>query len=204
LLGAGNWIFGGTSFTESGSPSSNVSETVTVNFPGFGIGDIVVQCPASPCSWNGSFAPGQALFLDLFAGAMTFDFSKSVSGIGFQAMSTFGTPVPNDTYIEIGVYNGSSLLASFISGLVGEYPPAGNYTAGFYGVTDPTGANITSIKLLAFMCPNGPGSCSSESLVINHMLLDVPATTPEPASLALLSSGLGLLGFLRRKLAVRK
>ena len=167
-------------------------------------GDTVVQHPAAECTCNGAFAPGPVLFLNVFTGSTIFDFSKSVSGIGFQAMPSFESPVPNDIYIQIGVYDGSTLLASFTSGLFGGPPGSDNNTAGFYGVTDLTGANISSIKLASFICPTGPGSCYGESMVINHMLLDVPTATPEPASLALLGSGLGLVGFLRRKLAVRK
>jgi hypothetical protein len=197
LLGANTSIASGSSFTE-------LSETVTVNFSA-GSGFTYVQCPTATCTWNGEFGPGQILLSTSNEGSMTINFSKSVSGVGFQAMPGFESPVPNDEYIEIGVYDGATLLATFFSGIFGGPAGSDDNSANFFGVSDLTGADITSIKLAAFTCV-GRANCSPNVLAINHTLLNVPTTpvVPEPASLALLGSGLGLLSFLRRKRAASK
>jgi hypothetical protein len=203
LLVANTTVASGSSFAELGE---------TVNFS-TGSGFTYVQCPTSKCTWNGDFTPGQIL-LGSSGGSTTLNFSENVSGVGFQAMPGFVSPVPNDEYIEIGVYDGATLSASFFSGLFGGPVGGDTNTAGFYGITNLTGANITSIRLLGFMC-TGVADCSSDGVTINHTLLNIPsdaaavrlpqpASTPEPAGLALVGSGLGILGFLRRKLAARK
>jgi hypothetical protein len=183
LLGANVSVPSGTSVTENGL-------TTTLSFSA-GSGATFLQCGAPGCTWGGTFAPGQ-IILDNSGGTTVLSFSHPIDSFGFKA----NPDGPGSFNIQIAAYDGSTLLSEFTSGLFGGPVGSDNNTAGFYGIDDLTGANITSVNLMA----SGPGG-SPESLAINSPFIP---TTPEPASWALMGSALGMAGFVQRKLAARK
>ena len=210
-------------FVPQESTLSSVSGILTtVNFGHTGpnvTGATLEQCgPRVPnCTWSGNFAPGDELLTDLNfnnsndSGWIKLSFATGVSGVGFQ-LEPNAAPGPGGTLTfstEIAVYDGSTLLDIFYFPFGSEQSHGMMNTAGFYGVTDLTGADITSIEVLAYNC-GGVGLHLCGGFAMNQVRIeDAPtaqaaAATPEPTSLALLGSGVGMLGFLRRKLAARK
>ena len=167
---------------------------VTGHFTQGGAGEVRVECPFTNCGWAGNFAPGVSLLWTNSPGQgpLTLDFSQGVAGAGFQIQADFY----GQFSAQLQAFDGATLLGTFFA--TGNSNGAENNSAIFLGVQDLTGADITSIKLGTFNC-----ALDCKDFAINELWLNTkaPANTPEPATMMLLSSGLGILGFLRRKLA---
>jgi hypothetical protein len=202
LLGVNNF------FVANGATLSTANGILTtVNFGTGGTGATLEQCPTGTCTWTGNFAPGQELltdinFSDTDSGRIILSFATGISAIGFQLEPNAAGPITFAT--QIAVYDGSTLLSTLYFSNGFEQAHGENNTAGFYGVIDTTAADITSIQVLAYNCDSVGGPCNGFAINSAKILDPGTSTVPEPGGLALLGSGLGMLGFLRRKLAARK
>ena len=141
--------------------------------------------------WNGNFTPGDNLIWasDRTSGQapLTLAFSQSLNEVGTQIQADyFGAFTA-----EIDAYNGATLLGSFTEN--GNSNANHDGSAIDIGVMDLSGSNITSVTL---------SLTSSTNFAINQLDLN-SATTPEPGTIMLLGSGLGLVGFARRRLSAR-
>jgi hypothetical protein len=175
---------------------------VSISFGLGGPGQTFTQC-GSTCTgkqdWDGDFITGQHLLGSVSSGGATennlvLTFATPIEGIGFSIQANyFGTFTA-----EVSLFDGSTLLGSFFE--TGNSTAIHGPFATFLGISDLTGADITSVHIAAFDCGGDP--CTG-GFAINRLLLQTgsPTTTPEPASVALLSLSVLALGFLlRRKL----
>jgi hypothetical protein len=205
LLGANNFnvASGTTVFTANGI-------SATVSFGTGGDGSTLERCPIARCTWNGNFQPGDELLTDLNfntggdSGRVTLDFSKGIAGIDFKLKpyAAPASPCVLTFATEIAAYDGSALLGTFHFPDGMEQSHADGNTAGFYGVMDSTGPDITSIQVLAYNCGGvGFDLCGGFATALLEGSVFPPA--PEPSSLALLGSGVAIVSFLRRKAAAR-
>lgn len=188
---------------DGSTATSSNGITTTMTFGAGGVGETFVQCPGSGCTWTGDFAPGANVLGEVNImtdnNSIFLSFGTGISSVGFQmepdlAPTTFTTQIQvyisgvlADTFMEPGTADGN----------------IGSNSAGFYGIEDVSGANITAIDISAINCSDSYVGVNCFGLGINQLRLeDTPAPTPEPGTLTLLGSGLLLLGFVRRKVAV--
>jgi hypothetical protein len=146
--------------------------------------------------WNGNFTLGDHL---VWANDESTGGQAPLSLAFSQGLNEVGTQIQADYFgaftAEIDAYNGATLLGSFTEN--GNSTSAGDGSAIDIGVMDLSGSNITSVTLSMVTDSN-----DVRDLAINQLDLN-SATTPEPGTIMLLGSGLGLVGFARRRLSAR-
>ena len=135
----------------------------------------------------GNFDSGESLLYNNAGGAVTVAFApgSNVQSVGFEIQDENFGPFTG----ELDVYNGSTLLMTL--GLAGLSNQNLDGSALFMGLTDNTGANITSVVI----------NTGSGDFLIDDVSLTTgaPTATPEPGSILLLGSGLLGLAGVRRK-----
>lgn len=175
-----------------GPSGTTIGNPFTINATGIpGLSANVSQAGASsferrdqPSGWGGNFANGdQLLWTQGTNGPMSLIFSS--------AISAFGTQIQQDQYgpfvATISAYDAANvLLGTYL--VNGTSNGNGDNSAIFLGISSTTG--ISRIDL----------SVDTQDFAINEVRLNGNVTaTPEPATLLLMTTGLGLLGVLRRR-----
>jgi PEP-CTERM motif len=143
---------------------------------------------------DGSFAPefppGSTLLFNLLDGPLTIDFAPGIREVGFFAQ---GFSLDTPQAFAVNVFNGSSLLTSF---LVGPDP-----NAGFPGTALFIGARAFDLDLITQLTVSNTELSADPSFVIGPLTFSEAAVdqVPEPASLLLLGAGLVGAGVRMRK-----
>lgn len=186
-----NWSAGPALGSSGANPFTVVSAagvSVTLSQPS---STFVAFEQSPPGGWFGHFPAATHIIYDQNpSGPVTFTFSTPISGFGVTIDEALGGGYSG----IISEYNGATLLGSFTTTNV-------NTGLMFLGVLDGS-ADITSVTVTAasMISPGNAFAFSNLNLVEGTSLSSVP----EPASVATLLVGLGVLAVGRLRLSVRK
>jgi hypothetical protein len=138
---------------------------------------VSVACSASPsCSWASGFAGGDTLVWTSDGGnggtgPLTISFANPVSGAG----ALIQADGPGQFTVKITAFNGSTTLGSF------SQTSDSNGDATYLGVSDSSGANITSVEYQLTSCVGDCTDFAIDTLLLNDSSAGstpTPSTTP--------------------------
>jgi centrosomal CEP192-like protein len=132
-----------------------------------------VVCPASPCSWTGGFTAGDTVVwtsdtANSGNGPLTLAFANPVSGVG----ASIQADGPAQFTVKITAFNGGTTLGSFTQTSDSSGDPT------YLGVTDNSGANITSVTYQFTACQGDCGDFAIDTLSLNDSTTSTPTPTP--------------------------
>ena len=190
-LGPGDYI----QWSALGSQNTSIANPTSSTSVG-GLGYTVSQSGAGSLvrldqgsGWMGNFGTGETLlFTGGSNGPISISFATGVTGVGAQIQSNYWGPY--DAKLE-AFGAGSNSLGSFT--LAGVASGAGDDGAIFIGLLSST-ADIFGVT---FSLVNAPSNTVTQFAIGNVALVTTPI--PEPEIYAMMSIGLGLLGWVGRR-----